>query len=267
MNKKFSVTATLLLAVALTAGCGSNNASSNNNAKSSNASQSSHVEKNKSTDKSDSATNKSQAPRGSRLAQMNRNLRNALPGTVLPENDGLGAGSDKLNVRYTKNGNTTNIYYSVGSTAKSFNDPSVARELPFAVLTETSNLSADQIKAAINYQAPATGLPTININGQQATEQGGAGQRYLQWNSGKWSYTIHASSVNGQDPIPTAKQILALSKKYPLPNTQTNSSVLVNVGYSYGSLNTIISWQQNDKLYVIKAHSPETAFKMLVSLK
>lgn len=271
MKKNLEIATVALLSALLAAGCQNNasSKSSDNSAKSSQVQKSSTSTKsNGQTQQSQSKKSKSQAPKGSRLAELNHNLRATLPKMLLPENDGLGTGSDKLNIRYTKNGNVNTVYYSVGNSALSFNNAAIQKELPFAVLSQTFNLSQSQIVQNINYQEPATGLPTVGLDSTtQATKQSGAGQTYLQFNQGKWSFVIHASTVAGQDPLPTAKKVLTLSKKYKLIDPQVNSSITVNVGDNYGSLNTVITFEKNNQLYQLKAHSVETAFAMLANLK
>lgn len=206
----------------------------------------------------------SQAPQA-RFDDLTHQLRQALPGMLLPTRDGLGQGSEHVNVRYVKNSNKNIAYYSVGNTASAFNATSVANEKPYAVLTKTKNGDANSI---INYSPVQKGLPTKKLDQDTiATIEGAAGQKYLQWNKGKYSFVIQASSVLKQDPTQRGQETLALSKEYPLPETVSHGSVHVIVGDSVGSLNTIIAWQNSNDVYQLKAHSTETAFKMLASLK
>lgn len=206
----------------------------------------------------------SQAPQA-RFDDLTHQLRRALPGMLLPTRDGLGQGSEHVNVRYVKNDNKNIAYYSVGNSASAFNAASVANEKPYAVLTETKNGDAGNI---INYSPVQKGLPTKKLDQDTtATIEGAAGQKYLQWNKGKYSFVIQASNVLKQDPTQRGQETLALSKEYSLPETTSHGSVHVVVGDSVGSLNTTIAWQNGNDVYQLKAHSTETAFKMLASLK
>lgn len=274
MKRKYGMAALVLATALFTAAC-SNNASSGTSS-SSQSTKTSQVKKS-TTKSSTSATSskrqnenhsQSQAPQTSRLAQLNRQLKKVFPEMSLPQEDGLGAGSDKLNIRYSTSNNENDIYYSVGKRALAFNDPAIKQELPFAVLSEKSNLTNSQAEEIINFQADEKGLPQVKVaDDVTASQQSGAGQTYLSWSKGKWSFTVHASNVTGQNPLPTAKQVAALAKKYKLPDTQTHGSMRIQVGYSYGSLENVISWKQNNHVYQIKAHSLDTAFKMVSSMK
>lgn len=223
---------------------------------------------NSSENKSSSEDKKpsSQAPERNRMEKMTAKLRKALPGMLLPTRDGLGTGSDNLNVRYTKNGNTNTVYYSVGNSPAEFNAPSVKNEKPFAVLTETKN--SEDPDGIINYMPAQKGLPTTKLDADTtATTQGAAGQSYLQWNKGDWSYVIQASTQLKENPTDRGKSVLKLVNEYGVPSTSSHGSVHVTMGDSLGSLNTVIAWQKGNSTYQLKAHDTTTAFKMLNSLK
>lgn len=272
MKKSLTISAVALLSLVLATGCSNNNSASSDTSAAKNSKvQKSSKQESKSTSKSSTSSqsrSQSQAPEASRLAQMNRRLRSVFPSMPLPQNDGLGQGSKTLNIRYTQEGNTNTIYYSVGRNAKNFNAANVKSELPYATLSDSQGLTSDQISQRINYQNIESGLPTVDLgNNVTATEQAGAGQRYVTWHKDMWSITVHGNSVNNLDPVPNSKNLVSLLKRYNLPKTSNNASVVVNMGDSYGSLNTIITWEQNGHLYQMKAHSTETALAMLASLK
>ncbi|GHN36277.1 hypothetical protein ME792_14030 [Lactobacillus delbrueckii] len=185
---------------------------------------------------------------------------------LLPEDDGLGQGSSNLNIRYTSSSSQNVVYYSVGNSPLALNDSRIASEKPYAVLTEKKNVA--DASSLINYQEPKTGLPAVKIAGNvTGTEEGAAGSTYLQFNQGQWSFVVRASNVQGQKPLPTAQKLLTLYQQYGLPDTAAKASVRVDVGESLGSLNTVITWAKGSSVYQLKAHSTETAFKMLKSLK
>lgn len=282
MKKKFGITAAAILAAISLSAC--SNGSNQSSSSSSNTPSSSKVEKQSSTSTSSSSSSSAssqsstsassssssskqsstQAPKG-RMGQLTAKLRKALPGMLLPTKDGLGKGSDNLNVRYTKSGNTNKVYYSVGNSPVEFNAASVKNEKPYAVLTQTKNGDADSI---INYMPAQKGLPTVKLDSStKATSQGAAGSTYIQWNKGKWSFVVKGNNNLKQNPKGRAKTVLALANQYGVPSTSSHGSVNVVMGDSVGSLNTTIAWQDGDSVYQLKAHDTETAFKMLSSLK
>lgn len=288
MKKNRKNLALLLLAASLLAGCaGQSNsqssqssqaksekkaeskASSKSAAKSAASSAVSSAKSSSSQASSKSAASSSQSQRQStsanRMGTLTSQLRVKLPGMLLPAADGLGQGSSNLNIRYTSSSSQNVVYYSVGNSPLALNDSRIASEKPYAVLTEKKNVA--DASSLINYQEPKTGLSAVKIaSNVTGTEEGAAGSTYLQFNQGQWSFVVRASNVQGQKPLPTAQKLLALYQQYGLPDTAAKSSVQVDVGESLGSLNTVITWAKGSSVYQLKAHSTETAFKMLKSL-
>ncbi|MCI6270579.1 MAG: hypothetical protein MR612_05080 [Lactobacillus delbrueckii] len=266
MKKNRKNLALLLLAASLLAGCAGQNQSEQ---QSSQSSQTKSEKKAESKASSKSAASSSQSQRQStsadRIGTLSRQLRGKLPGMLLPAADGLGQGSSNLNIRYTSSSSQNVVYYSVGNSPLALNDSRIASEKPYAVLTENKNVADPS--SLINYQEPKTGLPAVKIAGNvTGTEEGAAGSTYLQFNQSQWSFVVRASNVRGQKPLPTAQKLLTLYQQYGLPYTTAKASVQVDVGESLGSLNTVITWAKGSSVYQLKAHSTETAFKMLKSL-
>lgn len=284
MKKNRKNLALLLLAASLLAGCAGQSksqssqssqtksekkaeskASSKSVAKSAASSAVSSAKSSSSQASSKSAASSSQRADTNRIGTLTSQLRAKLPGMLLPAADGLGQGSSNLNIRYTSSSSQNVVYYSVGNSPLALNDSRIASEKPYAVLTENKNVADPS--SLINYQEPKTGLPAVKIaRNVTGTEEGAAGSTYLQFNQGQWSFVVRASNVRGQKPLPTAKKLLALYQQYGLPYTTAKASVQVDVGESLGSLNTVITWAKGSSVYQLKAHSTETAFKMLKSL-
>ncbi len=288
MKKNRKNLALLLLAASLLAGCAGQNqseqqsrqssqaksekkaenkASSKSAAKSAASSTVSSAKSSSSQASSKSAASSSQrqSTSANRMGTLTSQLRVKLPGMLLPAADGLGQGSSNLNIRYTSSSSQNVVYYSVGNSPLALNDSRIASEKPYAVLTENKNVADPS--SLINYQEPKTGLPAVKIAGNvTGTEEGAAGSTYLQFNQGQWSFVVRASNVRGQKPLPTAQKLLAFYQQYGLPYTTAKASVQVDVGESLGSLNTVITWAKGSSVYQLKAHSTETAFKMLKSL-
>lgn len=280
MKKNRKNLALLLLAASLLAGCAGQSksqssqssqtksekkAESKASSKSAAKSVSSSAKSSSSRASSKSAASSSQRADANRMGTLTSQLRVKLPGMLLPAADGLGRGSSNLNIRYTSSSSQNVVYYSVGNSPLALNDSRIASEKPYAVLTENKNVADPS--SLINYQEPKTGLPVVKIAGNvTGTEEGAAGSTYLQFNQGQWSFVVRASNVQGQKPLPTARKLLALYQQYGLPYTTAKASVQVDVGESLGSLNTVITWAKGSSVYQLKAHSTETAFKMLKSL-
>ena len=106
------------------------------------------------------------------------------------------------------------------------------------------------------------GLPTVNLgDGITGTLNSGAGQQMLQWNEGNWSFTVRASVVQGQDPTPTAKQIVNELQTVYLPAPQNHG-----VGTFDIATNTYtLTWQKNNKVYSVSGSSPSDVIAKAVN--
>lgn len=106
------------------------------------------------------------------------------------------------------------------------------------------------------------GLPTVNLgDGITGTLNSGAGQQMLQWNEGNWSFTVRASAVQGQDPTPTAKQIVNELQTVYLPAPQNHG-----VGTFDIATNTYtLTWQKNNKVYSVSGSSPSDVIAKAVN--
>ncbi|MGM9911738.1 MAG: hypothetical protein ACI31N_09205 [Lacticaseibacillus absianus] len=291
MKHRKQVLGLLLASAALLAGCGSqgqeqsqsqekssqassqsqkgkstSSRASSKSASSSSASAASSAASSGKTTSNRASSKSASSSTASRMSSLTAQLRTQLPGMLLPTVDGLGQGSENLNARWTSSASQNVVYYSVGNSPLPLNASQVAKEKPYAVLTENKNVT--DASSLINYQEPKSGLPTVKLDGQvTGTEEGAAGSTYLQFNQGQWSFVVRASQVQGQEALPTAKALLKLYQQYGLPASGSNASVQVDVGESLGSLNTVITWSKGSSVYQMKAHSTETAFKMLKSLQ
>lgn len=106
------------------------------------------------------------------------------------------------------------------------------------------------------------GLPTVNLgDGITGTLNSGAGQQMLQWDEGNWSFTVRASAVQGQDPTPTAKQIVNELQTVYLPAPQNHG-----VGTFDIATNTYtLTWQKNNKVYSVSGSSPSDVIAKAVN--
>lgn len=263
------IAAFALVLTALLGGCQkpASQAKESSSASASQVSKKSEAESSSSEASSSSSTSTDQVQAATtRIAELNKKLTDVLGKMPLPQADGLGAGSDHLNIRYAQTDTSKTIYYSVGDQAEAFNAASLQNEYPYATLTETTYANNDAAAGQVNYQQNAAGLPTADLgSGVTGTIDAGAGQRYLHWNKGQWSFLVHAAAVNGEDPVATGKQIVTWANQYALPDAR--GAAELEVGTSFAALNQKFTWQVGNKIYQVQAHSAETAMKMIASMK
>ncbi|CCK83608.1 Putative uncharacterized protein [Lactobacillus equicursoris 66c] len=205
-----------------------------------------------------------------RLSTFNSEIKKQLGSVLLPSVTGLASDSGYLNVRYSGNSSSYKVYYSVGYTAKTLNDPSLSGQTPYLVLTKRTYASASAAQAAVeNVQSKNNlqGLPTTNLgSGITAWTDAGAGQRYVTFNEGNWQFTVHGAAVNGEDAEATAKNLVALLNSYYLPAPDKGKGTF-EVSVADGEIPQTLTWAKGSSLYKLQAHSTDTLIKTAASLK
>lgn len=200
-----------------------------------------------------------------RLVTLNGDLNRTLGHVLLPQKDGLGQGSSRLNIRFSGDSANYVINYSVGSKARPLNDLALQNETPYATLTKKTYSSFAQAQAAVNYHSSSDdqGLPKVDLGHDiSGAIDAGAGNRYLHWNEGKWSLVVHAAAVNGEDPKPMAKQVVELLESYYLPAPNS-----VGAGEFEVSGDNKLTWQDGQTVYSLKGQSVQTIITMAASMK
>lgn len=291
-KKLIGLAAGLLLVVGGLSGCNSNKQGqgSNDNSSSSKVSKSSKADmQNSSSDQAASSTDQSQSSSqsassnttdsasssqsttGSRISTLNNQIAQKLGNIKLPSADGLSSGSANLNIRYAGNQNNYAFYYSVGNQALNLNDNAIQKETPYATFQKKTYATQSQAAAAVDYSQVSTnkGLPKVKLNNKiTGYENAGGGQRYIAWNEGRWSITVHGSVVNNTDPKKTAVQAANLFEQYMLPAPQKYGAIEFNVHSSNDhTRDQTITWQDGLSVYTLKATDMSTAIQMAASVK
>lgn len=217
---------------------------------------------------SSSSSATSEAPSTeNRLEMITSSLKRALPGEKFPQS-GISNNLSSLNGAYVGNvQNYTVSYYTTGA-ALNFNDTSLSNQQAAATFQKQTYASAGEAQAAINYQAPESGLPTVALDSEiSATQQGAAGSSYLNWTEGRWSILSRASSVNGENGLPLAKQVVALLHTQMLPVPDVHGAISLYVSSDPSSrMNTVI-WSKGNAVYTVAAADPMIAIQMATSLQ
>ncbi|PKX59322.1 hypothetical protein [Lactiplantibacillus plantarum] len=222
----------------------------------------------------DSAANKSvtQPTATSRLAALNQQLTKTLGKQALvPQVDGLTSGSSKLNMRYLGDAANYTINYSVGQQAQPFNAAAVVDETAYATVTKTTYATTNAAAQQVGYRdnKSTAGLPTVDL-GHQITAHidAGAGQRYIMWNEGRWSLTVHANMMHEDAGVALAKQAVATFEQVYLPAPQSVGAITFDaISSGSGPLDQVIQWQAGKVVYQVKAQEMATAIKMAASMQ
>ncbi|OEZ35005.1 hypothetical protein A6B36_08845 [Lactiplantibacillus plantarum] len=221
-----------------------------------------------------SAANKSvtQPTATTRLAALNQQLTKTLGKQVLvPQVDGLTSGSSKLNMRYSGDAANYTIHYSVGQQAQPFNAAAVVDETTYATVTKTTYATTNAAAKQVGYRdnKSTAGLPTVDL-GHQITAHidAGAGQRYIMWNEGRWSLTVHANMMHEDAGVALAKQAVATFEQVYLPAPQSVGAITFDaISSGSGPLDQVIQWQAGKVVYQVKAQEMATAIKMAASMQ
>lgn len=221
-----------------------------------------------------SAANKSvtQPTATTRLAALNQQLTKTLGKQALvPQVDGLTSGSSKLNMRYSGDAANYTIHYSVGQQAQPFNATAVVDETAYATVTKTTYATTNAAAQQVGYRdnKSTAGLPTVDL-GHQITAHidAGAGQRYIMWNEGHWSLTVHANMMHEDAGVALAKQAVATFEQVYLPAPQSVGAITFDaISSGSGPLDQVIQWQAGKVVYQVKAQEMATAIKMAASMQ
>lgn len=169
------------------------------------------------------------------------------------------------NARYTGDSKNYTVYYYGGNRGVKLNDSRLNKAPAFVSLTKKSYSSQGSATASIEYTSSEStvGLPGVDLGSNiTGTMDSGAGQKYLHWNEGRWSMTVRASSVRGQDPTKEARQIVAMTQSYYLPAPETRGSATFEINNG-GTL----SWVRGDSVYTMRSTNYEVLIAMASSLK
>lgn len=257
----------------LLAGCGNNQATSKKDTVKNSTTTSAKKESKKKQASSSSKKDKSQTdqttqvtPTVTRLQQLNTDLIKVLGQIPLPQVDGLSADHDKVNVRYIGDNKNYSIYYSLGYSAYPFNDEHLKQHIPYAVLSKKTYDNQAQARENIRYfdVTQSQDLPKVDLGYNiEGVLDSGAGQSYLEWNEGNWSLSVHASAYNGQEAIPTGKQIVSLLEQNMLPAPNDRGSFVVDMTTDEVTL----MWMKENVVYTLEGKDLNTMVLMAASLK
>ncbi len=201
-----------------------------------------------------------------RLSEFNASIRNKLGNVLLPSANGLDSAPGYLNMRCSGDSNNFSIDYIISYNPYGLNDGAVSGHVPYATFSKKTYDSEGAAANDVPYQPSdsSSGLPKVDLgHGISGLLDSGAGQRYLQWNEGRWSFVVHASAVVGEDPVPTAQHVVDLLEQYYLPAPDTKGAGQLEASAS----ENVLTWNRGNVLYTLKGKSIDTLVKMAASVK
>lgn len=216
-----------------------------------------------STSSSSTATSHSTAATPTGLSALTAELRTKLSGALLPTSVGTTNGT--VNASYTGSAANYTVYYTTSGTAGALNSVASSSNAALAVKKTTYSTTA-AAAAQVNYQAKASGLPTVSLgHNMTATKEGAAGSTYFTWYEGRWSVVLRASNVNNEDGTSLAKEAVAWLATYSLPIPTGNGAVQLYV--SAGTRGNTVTWHVNNVLYQISGTDAMATLRAATSMR
>lgn len=176
----------------------------------------------------------------------------------------------KVNIFFEGDINNYTANYYLAKEAKNINEDGVKDGALYATLTKKTYANVDEAKDQIEYTTDASqgSLPKINLGYNiQATVNSGAGQRYLHWNEGNWSLTMHGSPVAGENPTVAAQKAVALLERYRLPAPTQRGNARFETTDKNDYLGQTLTWNKDNVVYEFKANNLERLIVMASSLQ
>ncbi|WP_163652095.1 hypothetical protein [Listeria sp. PSOL-1] len=90
----------------------------------------------------------------------------------------------------------------------------------------------------------------------------GAGNKYMNWNEGRWALSVHASNINNGDYMPLTKQTVAFLEKESLPIPNKYGSVKLDSEKNTSLTGNQVMWQEGRTVYIVYAMDPMKALQM-----
>lgn len=199
-------------------------------------------------------------PTGDAYEQLQQTYPNVLLPAKVPVNKYLNIAAAE-----TKQGFSV-LYYDLDRKLQ-LNDQQLNQETPEATYLyryafASSNEAVDAMQP---FMVDTNGQPIDLGHSITGYQQGAAGSSYLEWTEGNWRLRVRASNIDGQTPVPAAKEIVDYLEKNTLPAPEIVGTITLDLADT-SNKSTQVSWQNGTDLYTITHHDPIAALEMAVSM-
>lgn len=145
-----------------------------------------------------------------------------------------------------------NIFYYAEDKPIAVNDPAVNELDPIASLEKTTYDNEEDAIATVNQ--------ILNLEGQEVDlgyditgyMEGAAGSSYLNWQEGNWSLVVQASNIDGEDPVPLAKEVVEYLEEVFLPAPSQVGQISLRVNSDGDISGNTVVWQEGNVVYRIQ---------------
>ena len=175
------------------------------------------------------------------------------------------AGGSYLNIASTGDTDNFSILYYAMDQPLIMNHKDLNHEKPFASFKKTTYQTVGQAKDAVDYVYDDGGKKVNLGHNIAGYMQGAAGSSYLNWKEGNWALTVRASNVEGQDPVPTAKEVVEYLEKAFLPVPKSVGMITIDLASEKNYQAGTVTWQRDQVVYTASDEDPLSALEMAVS--
>ncbi len=196
------------------------------------------------------------------LKSLTETLATALPQKILTANDG-----QFLSATITQDRSLTVNYYAEDHPIP-LNDTQLQSLTAIARFVKTTYATEAEAKEAVNYVPVNTAGQAVDL-GHAITgyQDAGAGSVFLSWQEGNWSLSVRGINLEGEDPLPLAKEVVAQLEKASLPAPKTVGQINLQVSNKEGAMGAnSLTWQEGNVVYLLEHHEPLQVIEMALSL-
>lgn len=194
-----------------------------------------------------------------------KELSQAYPNDKLPTAIMTASEAPYLTAATTGAGDQNNfrILYYAEDGAVTVNDPQVNGFTPVASFEKKTYDSAAAAVQAVSPIEPS-GVKVDLGYGITGYSDSGAGNTHLGWKEGNWRLTVHAASINGENPVDLAKQAVKYFESAALPAPEQVGQVSLEVSNGVYQQQKVV-WQVGSVVYTVTHGENLQVLKMAVS--
>lgn len=170
-----------------------------------------------------------------------------------------------LNAISEEKGQKITVFYVSGKKAYPLNDKKIRSKDAFAKYTIQTYGSKEEAAKEFEEDVVEDGLPVSLGYGITGYRQGAAGSIYLNWREGNWHLSVQTSNIEGEDPVPFAKDVVEFLEKNFLPVPESLGEISFNLATKTLDSNQL-KLQKENVVYTIEHQEPLAILKMAVSL-
>lgn len=220
-----------------------------------------------STKESTAASSAESTTPANQAEQVLSELAGMFPSDALPNSILTSTTKNYISAATTSAGDQTNfniLYYAEDQPIK-VNSTELNTLKPIASMEKITFASEEEAKSEVGKIEDYAGNEVDLGFGLTGYMQGAAGSSYLTWAEGNWNITIKASNINGEDPVPLGKEVVAYLEENMLPIPDQDGNIQLEVGENGDYQTNSVVWQKKNLVYKVHHFNAMQVVKMATS--